>query len=87
MLEELLRILRARGTHRVVDLARALGTTPALVEMMLEELQRRGFVKPVTTCAEACTSCPLAGQCIPAQPGRAWVLAEGEDADAGSGPS
>lgn len=78
MLEELLRILRAGGTHRVADLARALDTTPALVEMMLEELARRGYVRPVAACPEECASCPLADQCIPAQPGgKVWVLAEG----------
>ncbi|MDW7992838.1 MAG: FeoC-like transcriptional regulator [Anaerolineae bacterium] len=76
MLEELLRIL-AGGTHRVADLAHALDTTPTLVEMMLEGLARRGYVRPVAACPEECASCPLADQCIPAQPGKVWVLAEG----------
>lgn len=74
MLGRLLEILRAGGTHRVSDLARALDTTPALVEMMLEELSRAGYVKPVAPCMEACTSCPLADSCIATQPGKAWTL-------------
>jgi predicted ArsR family transcriptional regulator len=74
MLERLLEMLRAGGTHRVSDLARALDATPALVEMMLEDLARAGYVKPVATCTESCASCPLASSCIPAQPGTAWTL-------------
>jgi predicted ArsR family transcriptional regulator len=74
MLERLLEILRAGGTHRVSDLARALDTTPALVEMMLEDLSRAGYVKPVATCTEACASCPLANSCISTRPGKAWTL-------------
>lgn len=74
MLERLLEILRAGGTHRVSDLARALDTTPALVEMMLEDLSRIGSVKPITACTEACASCPLADSCITIQPGKAWTL-------------
>lgn len=74
MLDQLLEILKAGGTHRVSDLARALDTTPELVEMMLEDLSRAGYVKPVATCTEDCASCPLANSCIPAQPGTAWTL-------------
>lgn len=74
MLEQLLEILRTGGTHRVSDLARALDTTPALVEMMLEDLSRAGYVKPVAACAETCAACPLADSCIHTRPGRAWTL-------------
>jgi len=74
MLEKLMEILRAGGTHRVSDLARALDTTPELVEMMLEDLARAGYVKPVAACPGACASCSLANACIPAQSGKAWSL-------------
>jgi len=76
MLEKLLEILRAGGTHRVSDLAHALDTTPELVEMMLEDLARAGYVKPVAACPGACASCPLVSTCIPAQPGKAWSLTQ-----------
>ncbi len=79
MLEKLMEILRAGGTHRVSDLARALDTTPELVEMMLEDLTRAGYVKPVAACSEACAACPLADACIPAQPGKAWSLTQGRN--------
>ncbi len=74
MLDRLLEILKAGGTHRVSDLARALDTTPELVEMMLEALSRAGYVKPVATCAETCSACSLADSCIPTQPGKAWTV-------------
>lgn len=74
VLDRLLEILRAGGTHRAVDLARALDTTPALVEMMMEDLARRGYVKPVGACPEVCGSCPLTDSCSSAQRGKIWTL-------------
>ena len=64
MLNRLLEILRSGGTYRVDDLAQALNTTPELVEMMLEDLGRKGVLKRVqTSCNGACAACPLAGSC------------------------
>ncbi len=57
-------LLKEGGTYRVADLARALDTTPELVEMMLEDLARRGQIRPVeATCPSSCADCPLSGQC------------------------
>lgn len=67
MLERLIALLEEGGTYRVADLARALDTTPELVEMMLEDLARRGRIRPVDpTCPSshaACADCPLASHC------------------------
>lgn len=53
-----------KGTYRVADLARALDTTPELVEMMLEDLARQGLIWPVElSCPPSCADCPLAGHC------------------------
>jgi hypothetical protein len=84
MLSQLLEVLGAGGTHRVADLARELETTPELVEVMLEDLTRMGYLKLVgEECAEGCAACPLAGRCAVGAPslgaggGRVWALAEG----------
>ncbi len=78
MLSELITLLREGGTHRVVDLARALDTTPTLVEMMLEDLEQRGMLKRVGgACSGTCQSCPLAGLCAAGESGQIWALAEG----------
>jgi len=81
MLDRLLALLRAGGTHRVADLARELETTPGLVEVMLEDLVRMGYLNPVGgECGEGCAGCSLAGLCATGKNGRVWALAERERA-------
>lgn len=72
MLEELLRRLGA-GVTSIRELARDLGTTPTLVEAMLEELERRGLVTSVASCSGACQGCSVSG-CLSTWRGRAWTL-------------
>ena len=38
-------VLSARGSHRVVDLAEALGVTPGTASRMIERLTRKGLVR------------------------------------------
>jgi hypothetical protein len=85
MLNRLLELLQAGGTHRVADLARQLETTPELVEVMLEDLARMGYLKPVGgECGEGCAGCSLAGLCAAGSPsispgaggGQVWALTE-----------
>jgi len=84
MLERLLDLLREGGTHRVIDLARRLETTPELVEMMLEDLARMGHLRPVSGgCAGRCATCPLARVCAAGAGARVWTLAERSGEDAG----
>ncbi|HHN94259.1 MAG TPA: hypothetical protein ENK17_05780 [Anaerolineae bacterium] len=84
MLEQLLELLRAGGTHRVQDLARALDTTPEMVTAMLEGLGRMGYLKPVSaSCDGECRRCPLAGMCAAGVPGSAgqgsvWSLVDAD---------
>jgi DNA-binding Lrp family transcriptional regulator len=76
MLNRLLELLQQGGTHRMVDLARELGTTPELVEMMLNDLCRMGYLKRVRgECSEECRTCPMADLCAAGSGGRLWVLA------------
>lgn len=57
------------------DLARKLETTPALIEAMLEDLARMGYLKQVGgECAGACAGCSLAGLCAAGEGGRVWAL-------------
>ncbi len=81
MLTKLLNLLNEGGTRRVSDLAEELGTTPKLVELMLEDLERMGLLKPVASdCSGRCEGCPMAGTCAVGAPayggsrGRMWVL-------------
>ncbi len=81
MLNKLLYILQEGGTRRIVDLARELDTTPALIETMLEDLERMGYVKHlISQCSETCSACPMSGACAAGSSlpggddGQVWVL-------------
>ena len=83
MLDRLLELLRSggtgRGTHSVGDLARELDTTPELVEMMLDDLCRMGYLKRVGgECGSTCASCAVADLCAAGSRGKLWALAENE---------
>ena len=83
MLERLLGLLRSgdasRGTRSVADLARKLDTTPELVEMMLEDLSRMGYLREVGgECAGKCASCSEADLCVAGSRSKLWAL-HGDD--------
>jgi hypothetical protein len=76
MLEKLLTEIRAGGTLQPAVLAAKLHTSTGLVELMLEDLERRGLIVQVTTnCGEPCGECPMVGECAVTSPqGRLWML-------------
>ncbi len=63
MLEKLLNEIRSGGTFETRELATRLGTTPALVEAMLEHLQRTGYLRTYQNCTDACGGCGLKNAC------------------------
>ena len=76
MLEKLITLLHDPHTHSLNDLAHKLDTTPAMVEIMLEDLERMGYVRQVTGCDNSCPSCPTKNTCIPTGQARIWVPVE-----------
>jgi hypothetical protein len=44
-------------------LAIRLDTSPQLVEVMLEHLQRAGYIKDYTSCGDGCQGCSLRDAC------------------------
>jgi hypothetical protein len=76
MLEKLLNEIRGGGTLQPAALARKLNISVGMVEMMLEDLERRGMLAQVNTgCSEPCGGCPLVGECAVTNPqGRMWML-------------
>jgi hypothetical protein len=78
MLQKLLAEIEKGGTLNPAALAVGLQTSPGLVEMMLEDLERRGLLSRLATqcsSAEACGGCPTASKCTPGgQPqARVWM--------------
>jgi hypothetical protein len=86
MLERLLSLLRSGGLHTPAGLARELGVSAGLVEHMLADLARMGYLRPVAgaACAASdggetggCAGCSLAAACAAGRPGgRVWALTE-----------
>jgi hypothetical protein len=48
-----------------------------MVKVMLEHLERLGWLQSLDGCAaQACSGCPLADTCTPKHSGRLWRLKE-----------
>lgn len=63
MLEKLLAEIRSGGTFETGLLAARMGTTPELVQAMLEHLQRCGYIRSYQACDNACGGCSLKNAC------------------------
>ncbi len=77
MLETLLNEIHAGGTLQPAALAKRLQISPALVQMMLEDLERMGKLSRVDTeCGSNCGGCAVAELCAPkgAGKGRVWMV-------------
>lgn len=75
MLRQILDRVSEGGTWSVAALADELDTTPQLVEAALDELARRGYLKPVgMACSETCASCSLGSGCVGSPGKRVWSV-------------
>ncbi len=73
LLERLLALVREGGVRSIEEVAQELGSSPVLVEAMLEDLARRGYLHRVEAqCARQCAGCAQAGRCAVAGAGRVW---------------
>jgi hypothetical protein len=76
MIEQLLGFLTDGGAHSYEDLAKRLSVSIPLLEMMLEDLSRLGYLRPVDSdCGTHCASCSI-GSCSITGPGRLWALTD-----------
>ena len=82
MLLKLLDLIQKGGSLTPITLAAKLDTTPTMVEMMLEELTRRGLLKVSDfqkICdQDTCGSCYLAKSCKPHNQ-RVWSTKQASD--------
>ncbi len=86
MLQRLLELVTEGGVHSYAGLARELGVSQGLLGQMIEDLARRGYLRPVASdCESQCTGCSLAETCAVGGPTRVWALTEkGQRRDAGT---
>lgn len=74
MLEQLLQLVAEGGIHSYEELAQRLSISQPLLEMMLEDLARRGYLRWLgDECGERCSTCHSGG-CVTMSPGRIWTL-------------
>ena len=74
MLERLLNEIRSGGTLQPATLAARLNVSISMVEMMLEDLERRGLLKQIGNCNTGCHGCSLAESCSSgSSQGRLWL--------------
>jgi hypothetical protein len=75
MLQQILQAVSAGGVYSLPQLAIQLNISVELLESMIDDLVRMGYLKPVcTSCAEHCHDCPEANSCGTGSGGRAWTL-------------
>jgi hypothetical protein len=87
VLERLLSTLAEGGIHTPADLANQLDVSERLVEHMLADLSRMGYLRSVSSgpCQALpsgdhtgpCAGCPLSNGCAVCEPGsRVWALTQ-----------
>ena len=77
MLHKLIRAIAEGQARSLGDLAKQLGVSVGLIEQMLEDLVRQGYLRLTSMeCASGCAGCPSASACTLTQPVKTWVLTE-----------
>lgn len=77
MLRQLLQLAVERGSVELTELAQVLGTSPEMVQQMIESLQREGYLHSVVQgCQQPCERCPLKTACLYRRHPRIWALTE-----------
>ncbi len=77
MLHKLLHIIQSGNVHSLKQLAQRLDVSQALLESMIDELVRMGYLKALeATCTNGCDGCPVASTCSIGGSGRIWALTE-----------
>jgi DNA-binding transcriptional MocR family regulator len=84
MLDALLSMLAQGGIRTPRQLAEQLGVSQSLVEQMLDDLSRMGYLRPIDGLAchapsdgesTACSGCPASSACAVGKPaGQVWAL-------------
>lgn len=74
MLKRLLATMASGGVGSTAELAVAIDASPAMVEVMVAHLERRGLLQRAGDCGSACGGCPTEAACDPAAKGNAWML-------------
>ncbi len=76
MLERLLQKVAEGGVHSYEDLMERLSISQPMLEAMLDDLGRLGYLRAVNDgCEGHCSGCSI-GRCSVSGPGRLWSLTD-----------
>jgi len=76
VIEQLLKMVAEGGVHSYEELAQRLSISQPLLEAMLEDLSRLGYLSAVQAgCAGHCTGCSVSG-CSVVGTGSLWTLTD-----------
>ncbi len=77
MLVEILQTIHSGRIRNLRELAQQLDTSEALLEGMIDQLVRMGYLRPVKAdCLGACSGCAESSMCKTTDSGRLWTLTE-----------
>ena len=75
MLRKFLRLAFGRDTAETADLARELGVSVQQVRLMMETLERLGYLEKVAAgCEPSCEHCAQSPACLPNESPQMWKL-------------
>jgi FeoC-like transcriptional regulator len=75
MLRKFLRLAFGRDTSDTADLARELGVSVRQLRLMMETLERLGYLEKVAAgCAQPCEECAEYPACLPTKSPQIWKL-------------
>jgi len=73
MFDKLMMILKRGGTVTLDQMARELGTSPEVVDGMIDHMTRQGWLRAMSaSCDTMCSACMFARDCTRAENGRVW---------------
>ena len=76
MLEKLLKLVAEGGVHSYAELSESLAVPESLLEAMLQDLARFGYLRRVDNgCGRQCAGCSMGG-CSVTGPERLWTLTD-----------
>jgi len=75
MLDQLIKAIKTGDSFSISGLAARLEIEPEMVIVMLEYLERAGYIEQVGACTHPCNGCHFAGGCIQSEglPGKVWI--------------
>jgi hypothetical protein len=74
VLKRLLATIAGGRIGDTAELATAIDASPAMIDALLGELERRGLLQRSGECGAVCNGCPAGLECKPRAQGGAWLL-------------